>query len=69
MAQFDALTAQVAATTEVEASAVTLINGLAAKLLEYKDDPIMIAQLAEQLQASATALGAAVAANTEQPPA
>ena len=64
MAHLDALTAQVTANTEVEASAVILINGLAAKLLEFANDPAAITALATQLQASADALAAAVAANT-----
>ena len=64
MAHLDALTAQVAANTEVEASAVILINGLAAKLFEFANDPAAITALATQLQASADALAAAVAANT-----
>ena len=64
MAHIEALTAQVAANTEVEASAVILINGLAAKLLEFANDPAAIIALAGQLQTSANALAAAVAANT-----
>jgi len=64
MAHIEALTAQVTANTEVEASAVILINGLAAKLLEFANDPAAIIALAGQLQTSANALAAAVAANT-----
>jgi len=63
-ADLTALTAQVATSTTVEASAVTLINGLAAQLLANQNDPAAIAALATQLNTSATALAAAVAANT-----
>jgi len=58
------LKAQVAANTAVEASAIELIKGIAARLDDLKDDPTEIAALAEELRASATALGDAVSANT-----
>lgn len=64
-ADFTALTAQVTANSDVEASAVILINGLAAKLIAAKNDPVAIQALADQLKASAEPLAAAVAANTE----
>jgi hypothetical protein len=63
-AQLDALTAQVKENAEVEASAVLLIQGIAAKLAAAATDPVAIAALADQLNASADALAAAVAANT-----
>lgn len=68
-AEFDALTAQVAATVGVEASAVTLIQALAGKVTalaaQVADAPTkqQLTDLAGQLNSSATALGAAVAAN------
>jgi hypothetical protein len=62
-AEFDALTAQVAASTTVEASAVTLIQGIAAQLAGNPSAAAVTA-LSAQLSSSATALAAAVAANT-----
>ncbi len=59
-----ALTAQVAANVTVEQSAITLIQGLAAQIASLANDPVAIAALASQLQTSATALGAAITANT-----
>lgn len=64
----DALTAQVAANTTVEQSAITLINGLAAQIASLKNDPAAIAALAAKLQTSAAALSAAITANTPPPP-
>ena len=68
-AQLDALTAQVTQNTTVEASAVTLINGIAAQISSavaaaQAGDATALATLATELQTSATALAAAVAANT-----
>jgi hypothetical protein len=67
MADLTALTAQVAANTQVEASAVTLIQGLAAQITALANDPVAIAALAAQLNSSAAALGAAITANTPAP--
>jgi len=66
-AEFDALEAQVAATTSVEVSAVTLIQGIAAKLA---DSPTAaeVTALSDQLKISADSLAAAVTANTETSP-
>jgi hypothetical protein len=60
----DEITAQVERTKTVAGSAVVLINGLAARLLEVKDDPAAIAKLSSDLAASADGLAAAVTANT-----
>jgi pyridoxine 5'-phosphate synthase PdxJ len=60
----DALTAQVAANTTVEQSAITLINGLAAQITAAAGDPAKVSALADQLKTSATALAAAITANT-----
>lgn len=65
-ADLTALTAQVTANTDVEASAVILINGLAAQLVAAKNDPVAIQALADKLKASADSLAAAVTANTNQ---
>ena len=62
--ELDALTAQVKENTDVEASAVTLIQGIAAQMAALKDDPAKIAALSVSLKASADALGAAIVANT-----
>jgi hypothetical protein len=64
MADLTTLTAQVTANTDVEASAVILINGLAAQLLAAKNDPVAIQALADKLNASAASLAAAITANT-----
>lgn len=63
-AQLDALIAQVAENTAVEASAIELIQRLADKIIQLAGDPVAIANLAAQLKASADALAAAVIANT-----
>ncbi len=63
------LIAQVKATTDLEASAVVAFQGLADQIAALKDDPAAIADLAVQLKTSATALGAAIPANTPAAPA
>lgn len=55
---------QVRVNTEVNASAVILIQGIAAKLQETAGDPVKVQALADELRASAETLGAAVQANT-----
>jgi len=62
-AEFDALTAQVAANDDAEASAIQLIQNIAA-LLANNPTPAQVSALAANLKASADALGAAVVANT-----
>jgi hypothetical protein len=69
MADLTALTAQVAQNTSVEASAVTLIQGLAAQITAAGTDPVALATLTSQLNASAAALSAAITANTPAAPA
>jgi hypothetical protein len=66
-AEFDALTAQVAASTSVEASAVALIQGIAAQLAG-NPTPAQVTALTAELQSSADALAAAVTANTPAAP-
>lgn len=67
-----ALQAQVAQTTTIEGSAVTLIQGLAAQIAALAAqgtvDPADLAALSASLNASATSLAAAVTANTGTPP-
>ena len=64
MADLTALTAQVKANTDVEASAVLLIQGLAAQIGAAGTDPVALQGLQDQLKASADTLAAAVVANT-----
>jgi hypothetical protein len=63
-AEFDRLTSEVAESTTVMASAVTLINGLAQQLRDAANDPAAITALADTLDTNANALAAAVSANT-----
>jgi len=64
MGDLDALEAQVTANVTVEQSAITLIQGIAAQLAAIINDPAAIAAMVTQLNTSAAALAAAVAANT-----
>ena len=66
--ELDELTAQVAENTEVEASAIALITGLAQQITALKTDPVALQALADRLNGSADALAAAVAANTPASP-
>ena len=68
---FDALIAQVERNTQIDTSAITLLNGLTAKInqlaADLADQPVAaakIAELAAALGASTDALVSAVAANT-----
>lgn len=63
-----ALQQQVQQSTTVEASAVTLIQGLAQQIAAAGTDPVALAALTTSLNTSATALAAAVAANTPAAP-
>lgn len=67
-AQLDALTAQVQKTTEIQQSAITLIEGLADQIEALKDDPVKLQALATELKAKSDLLAAAVTANTPAPP-
>jgi len=60
--QLTDLTTQVAQNTTVEASAVTLIKGLAAQIVAAGTDPVALQALHDSLNTSATALAAAIAA-------
>lgn len=74
MSALDDLTAQVAANTTAETSAVMLIQGLADQLKAAiaagpgANDPALV-DLTTKLHASADALGAAIVANTPAAPA
>ncbi len=66
--ELDDLTAEVAAVTTVEQSAIALINGIAAQLAAAGTDPAKLSALTASLTASSTALAAAIAANTPAAP-
>jgi chromosome segregation ATPase len=70
MAALDDLQTQVQANTNLEQSAITLIQGLAKQITDAvnSNDSSALAALAGQLNTSAAALGAAIAANTPQAP-
>lgn len=69
MADLTQLTADVAADTTVDQSAITLIQGLAAQLAAAGTDPVALAALSTQLETNAAAIAAAVTANTPAAPA
>lgn len=65
--ELDALKAEVARNTDVDSSAVTLLNGLAAKIQELINaggNPADFQALADNLKNSSDSLAAAVTANT-----
>ena len=67
MATMADLILQVKANTDVGASAILLIQGMAAKiqaLIDAGADPVALQAAVDELTASATALGDAVKANT-----
>lgn len=68
MADLTALTAEVTRNTEVDQSAITLLNGLAAQIESLKTDPAALQALADQLKNSSDQLAAAVTANTPAQP-
>lgn len=69
MALLDTLTADVAALTTVDQSAITLINGLAQQIKNAGTDPVALKALTDQIEANTASLSAAVTANTTAPPA
>ena len=60
----DPLAAQVAKNTDVDASAVALLNGLSAIIAKNANDPAALQALAASLKASADSLADAVVQNT-----
>jgi hypothetical protein len=62
--QLDALSAEVERNSAVDESAIALINGLAAKIVELKNDPVALQALADSMRNSNQALADAVLANT-----
>src|ERR1700719_3414718 len=67
MVELDTLTTQVKATTDAEASAIVLINGIADRIKAAGGDPAALAALSSSLKSNSDTLAAAVLANT--PPA
>jgi hypothetical protein len=65
MSLLDTLTTQVAKNESVEASALLLINGIAARLAAAAGKPAAVTALAANLTASSGVLAAAVVANTK----
>jgi hypothetical protein len=61
--ELDRLTAEVAETKTVAASAVTLIEGLAQKIRDSVNDPAALTALADSLDADQTKIAAAITAN------
>jgi len=68
MADLTALTAEVARNTEVDSSAIALLNGLAAQIEALKTDPVALQALADTMRGSSDSLAAAVVANTPAAP-
>ena len=62
--ELDSLTVQVTRNTDVEASAVVLLKGLAQQIADLKTDPVKLQALSDSLKTSADALAEAVVANT-----
>lgn len=71
MALLEALAAEVARNTDVDRSAVVLLQGLTAKIQELIDagaDPVELQALVDSLKASTDSLAAAVTENTPAEP-
>ena len=68
-ADLSALTDAVTNDTTVEQSAITLLEELAAEISAAANDPAAIQALADEVNANAAALAAAVTANTPAAPA
>jgi chromosome segregation ATPase len=66
--QLDNLKAAVQRNSDLEASAVQLIQGLATQLEAIKDDPVAIQALADELKAKDDDLAAAITQNTPPAP-
>lgn len=64
MATMAVLEASVAKSTEVQQSAIVLIQGLAQQLRDAGTDPVKLQELADALDINAASLADAVAANT-----
>lgn len=63
-ADLTALTAEVTRNTDVDQSAIALLQGLAAQIESLKADPVALQALADQLKGSSDKLAEAITANT-----
>jgi len=66
--ELDELQAAVEENTVLDGSIIELVNGLAAQILDLKDDPAKLAALAASLKTSSSAIAAAIQANTPVAP-
>ena len=64
--EFDDLVAQAQKNLDAEASAVIVINGIAARIAAAGTDPVKLQALTASLKTQADALSAAIVANTPQ---
>lgn len=62
--ELDAITAQVTANTDAEASAVLLLTNLSETIAKLKGDPVALQALSDKLKTSAESLATAILANT-----
>jgi chromosome segregation ATPase len=67
-AELDQLTVDVKKTTDVEDSAITLLQGLSSQIAALKNDPAALQALSTQLNSKADELASAVVANTPAAP-
>ena len=67
--EVDDLQAAVAAEGTVIDSAITLLNGLSARIADLAEDPVALKALSVEVKAKSDALAAAVVANTPAEPA
>ena len=63
-AEIEVIRLDVEKSTTVKQSVTTLLNGIAAQILEAKDDPVRAKVLADSIKSTAAALTLAVASNT-----
>ena len=68
MAGIAELQAEVERNGQVDQSAIVLLQGLAAKIEELKNNPVELQAFVDQLKGSSDALAAAVVANTPAEP-
>lgn len=67
-AAMDRLMAVVSKNTQVSASVLALVEGLAQQIRDNVEDPVKLNALADEIENSANAEAAAVIANTPTPP-
>lgn len=62
--ELDEVKAEVARNTEVDKSAIVLLNGLSEKIAALANDPVALKALAAELRGSSDELAAAIVKNT-----